>query len=640
MSHQLSRVPSASPPRDANPVQAHISPIPSHTSLDHLSGQPARSQEIDPETLFQCFNRELSIIPTSKTQSTAPESRIKQAWEYRVKEFSQSNHLKPDGSNFVSWKKVQAVILRTHKWLGHAEGTDVPPPDTSSKVYGIWQTVDNLATSQLAMNMDFDLYGELADELDTAAELWRSVNTRFSKKTAAARATAKLNLDRKRILSGETMKDHITALRNLKVQYLNCGGKMDDEDWHTTIVNSLEEHDQWKTLAIFGDSLPLPDQMIAFLENQDARGFAKAYKPEAALQSRQQQCPRFRGRSTLVCPNCNRSGHLVPDCYAPGGGATHRCPQNYRIPPDLANREHANLSAQIAALERQRANLSVVNQTSFESARVANTIQHRIGDAAMIANEIGLSCESWVFDSGATSHMTNERTNFVTFEEIEPVPISTAHDNAQLLWGVGRGTVLGSFWYGDETTIVPIKDVLYVPNVSINLLSLLQLHRKGVRIFSDDDSIHFMIKGIPYARAMIKKNQWIMQMGVKTEHLVTTERQARQPLHVWHQRLGHIDLKRVEQLDRENLVSGIEIDKSRTGGDCEACILSKMPASRAVTKQLRATQPGDIIHSDLEFMGHKSFSGATISLKFVDEYSNFVWCHAIAAKTGEAILSR
>ncbi|KAL5494592.1 hypothetical protein ACEPAI_53 [Sanghuangporus weigelae] len=305
MSAPHSRVHSASHPPDINPEQAHISPVPSRESLTGLASQPipqptrsehqsnsARSPELDTETLFQRFNQEFSIVPVAKTPTI--ETKIKQPWDYRVKEFSESNHLKPDGSNFVSWKKVQLVILRTHKWISHPEGSSIPPSDVTSKAYDVWQTVDNLTTSQIAMNMDFDLYGELADELDSAAELWRAINSRFSKKTSAARSTSKLNLDTKRIQPGEMMKDHIKALRNLKAQYINCGGKMDDDDWHTTIVNSLSDHEQWKSLAIFGHSLPLPDQMIAFLEDQDARGYAKPSKTEAALQIRPQNRPRFR----------------------------------------------------------------------------------------------------------------------------------------------------------------------------------------------------------------------------------------------------------------------------------------------------------------------------------------------------------
>ncbi|OCB90931.1 hypothetical protein A7U60_g1841 [Sanghuangporus baumii] len=191
---------------DAAPIPAHISPVPSQTSINHIASQTSlyqsRSQnrttficspELDSDALFQHFNHELSLVPLAKNQANDP--KVKQSWEYRVKEFSESNHLKPDGSNFVSWRKVQLVILRTHKWIRHAEGTDTAPHDSLSKAYDIWQTVDNLTMLQLAMNMDFDLYGELADDLDSAAELWGTINNRFSKKTSAARATAKLNLD-------------------------------------------------------------------------------------------------------------------------------------------------------------------------------------------------------------------------------------------------------------------------------------------------------------------------------------------------------------------------------------------------------------------------------------------------------------
>lgn len=317
------RAQSAPLPNHSPPEPAHISPANSTNSVHVDEDQPAtqpqianapRTPEIDDDSLFRRFNQNLSIVPASRS-TVAPTTKIKQPWEFRVKEFADSNHLKWDGSNYVAWRKVQLVVLRTYKWIGHAEGTNPPPDNRFSPEYDLWQTVDHLTVSQICMNMDFDLYGELAEGLETAAELWSAIERRFSQKTAAARSTAKLNLDNKKIQQGEAMKQHITDLRKLKAQYINCSGKMDDADWHTIVLNSLSDHDQWKTLTVFGHSHPHPDSLIAFLEDQDARGFAKTAKPESAFPARPNSRFRPRIRNNFVCNNCDKIGHTSTDCW-------------------------------------------------------------------------------------------------------------------------------------------------------------------------------------------------------------------------------------------------------------------------------------------------------------------------------------
>ncbi|KAL5493041.1 hypothetical protein ACEPAI_4489 [Sanghuangporus weigelae] len=64
-----------------------------------------------------------------------------------------------------------------------------------------------------------------------------------------------------------------------------------------------------------------------------------------------------------------------------------------------------------------------------------------------------------------------------------------------------------------------------------------------------------------------------------------------------------------------------------------------MTATPSYSRELWAKTPGDIIHADLEFMGMKSFSGAQISLKLVDEFSNYIWVYAINSKDSTRILS-
>ena len=64
-----------------------------------------------------------------------------------------------------------------------------------------------------------------------------------------------------------------------------------------------------------------------------------------------------------------------------------------------------------------------------------------------------------------------------------------------------------------------------------------------------------------------------------------------------------------------------------------------MHATPSGPKETTVSQPGEVIYADLEFMGHSSLAGATISLKFLDEFSNYLWSFAIKSKHATEVLT-
>ena len=98
-------------------------------------------------------------------------------------------------------------------------------------------------------------------------------------------------------------------------------------------------------------------------------------------------------------------------------------------------------------------------------------------------------------------------------------------------------------------------------------------------------------------------------------------------------------MNRVSELFRSGSVLGLELYSGHTHQRCESCIVFKLLASPVESKDMRVRQSSDIIHADVEYMGHRSFAGAELSLKFLDEYSNYLWVFAINNKEGSTVLS-
>ncbi|KAL5526218.1 hypothetical protein ACEPAG_7557 [Sanghuangporus baumii] len=246
----------------------------------------------------------------------------------------------------------------------------------------------------------------------------------------------------------------------------------------------------------------------------------------------------------------------------------------------------------------------------------------------------------WIFDSGATSHFTYDQSSYVSYQEIEPLPVGTA-DKVHTMDAIGIGIVVVTFTLNGKMTRVRLHDVLHVPLLQSNLLSHPKLAQRGYCTYSDMTHLYLLNGRTPFGWAELKRNHWILEMEVANDsaNLANAKRDVSQTIQVWHRHLAHVSVDRVKELARNEEVSGLLLSSSMATSKCEACILGKMPVSRTLGRTNKAVSPGDVIHSDLEFMGHKSLSGAEISLKFLDEYSNYLWVYSLNSKEANVILT-
>lgn len=597
--------------------------------------------------------------------------------EQQIDKLNEKDRLKSDGSNFFTWVTLLKSSLRTKGWLDFAEGRARRPViaiDPSG--YQTWQRIDDLTKHQIGMTMESSLYHQLGRNAVSACDLWSGVMKRFEANNFEARLDAELRLEMKRIRTGESMKQHITELRKLRDECIDRGAELSDRKWLSIIAKSLSDHPDWRREMSFPDDQMDPERFLMKLERLEAQGYVGRARAETAFNTRNRDNRRKVERTGQpLCNHCKRGHHSFEDCWAPGGGGEHKRPNRTKPAPNATQRERASLAARLEALEKradaldkERAQLTAQLQqcmpatspaasrpvspvTVYEDeplvARVATTEGYEVKFdaqryAAMITripthlNEKSL----WILDSGATSHFTHDRSNFVSYKHIQPLQVGTA-DKGHSMQAVGVGVVVVTFSLQGKSTRVNLNDVLHVPALQSNLLSHPKLAQRGHCTYSNAERLYLMNGKTPFGQAKLVNNHWVLDMKVSKEsaNLVHSRKDVEQTVTVWHQRLAHMGIDRVKELAHNQEVEGISLVKSDSLSKCEACIFGKMPASPSPLRALRAKAPGDVIHADLEFMGHRSFSGAEISLKFLDEYSNYLWHYAISNKEANQILT-
>ena len=95
---------------------------------------------------------------------------------------------------------------------------------------------------------------------------------------------------------------------------------------------------------------------------------------------------------------------------------------------------------------------------------------------------------AWVIDSGATRHMTYSRDVFTEFIKLKvPRVVKTA--SGALIHGTGIGKVsIQVFIDKVQTQTLALSEVLYVPQLAGNLISVPQLQDKGILVQTTSNS--------------------------------------------------------------------------------------------------------------------------------------------------------
>jgi hypothetical protein len=104
-----------------------------------------------------------------------------------------------------------------------------------------------------------------------------------------------------------------------------------------------------------------------------------------------------------------------------------------------------------------------------------------------------------------------------------------------------------------------------------------------------------------------------------------SDRKSRASLKIWHQRLGHISYRKIEQIAKHGLIHGLELadhDRNR----CIHCDMGKLPRSPAnFFKAKIVYAPGAKLHSDLNTFPVATPGGCRYAMIFTDDRSRYSW---------------
>lgn len=100
-----------------------------------------------------------------------------------------------------------------------------------------------------------------------------------------------------------------------------------------------------------------------------------------------------------------------------------------------------------------------------------------------------------------------------------------------------------------------------------------------------------------------------------------------EPLSLWHQRFGHLNVKSLLKMASEGSVKGLALfnDQLQSSAHCRGCLLGKMCRSSFQSTRIKSTRVGELIHSDVcGPMQVATPFGERYYVIFKDDFSG--WC--------------
>ena len=134
------------------------------------------------------------------------------------------------------------------------------------------------------------------------------------------------------------------------------------------------------------------------------------------------------------------------------------------------------------------------------------------------------SKKSWHVDSGATSHMTISKEIFSEFDPSVKGHVLLAEENTTSEVK-GMGSAVIKCIVDGQIREIPVQNVLYVPSLSSNLLSVKRLTKDGYSVNFQHDSCKVIKDGKVQAIARLEQNiQGLYKVETDVETASTAKR--------------------------------------------------------------------------------------------------------------------
>ncbi|KAL0401838.1 UNVERIFIED_CONTAM: Retrovirus-related Pol polyprotein from transposon RE1 [Sesamum latifolium] len=555
------------------------------------------------------------------------------------------------GSNFLAWSRAVYVSLGCKMKLGFIDDT-FPRSTTGSAKFEQWQRADPMVTSWLWNSISKEIV-EAFMYASSSRELWLEIQSRYERSNGPMvyQIQREISSISQEVLSRTTYLTEVKKLWNqltclapspkCTCGYCVCGVNkaISDRDASTQLMQFLmglhESFDKEKSQVLMMD--PLPDIEKAF-------SMIFSVEQQRSVQVNLADTSSNAAYQLTLNDNRREAGHLKDSCFQ-----LHGVPDWYKnlsdkkkkavgnnnfagtvgdrgvgtvINPGVSGNNKADVTDLVTELVR------MVQNRTMPSDPISNFANYVQSDAEFAGNTSSSSANvfsDWIIDTGATNHICAHLSLFHSYSK-------PTHPRFIHLPDGSKKEVI-------YTGVVKLSDKLilnfvsYIPDFSVNLLSVSQLCRNTTYIFSFTQSSWILqdqvTKEIMAVGSLHRKLYVLKSCDLKHSDnsiVSLTDVSCSTSVHcndsLWHKRLGHASMHAIKHIFDCNIYDN-SLDMV-----CDVCPKAKQSRVPFPLSESHSEIAFELIHLDV-WGPYKTAtsSGCNYILTILDDYTRSLWTY-------------
>ncbi|MBW0539432.1 hypothetical protein O181_079147 [Austropuccinia psidii MF-1] len=428
--------------------------------------------------------------------------------------------------------------------------------DANTAVKNKWAKISSDAISFISSKLDPTVFAEVVDNetIDDVYLLWNKINDQYASKTAINRG--RVVMDWVAISYKGNLDDFIIKCQKTMIDMASVNIKIPPDVLSYWILGKLRDDSNMYHLA---DSLAMsPDatenhnttlnRLQSFARHQESKHHSSApEKNSAALITATNVNTQFPSKMVYFCANGTHNPlnttHKPNRCYVE---FPHLCPKRKNEKDKENSLTKSSPTTHLSTAQALMTNLKMESLSS-----------------------------QVIIDCAATHHMFNQKSFFSELSEMTPFVFSTGDPSS-----TPHGEGIGSVSLKINGSTIELKGCLYAPQISKNLISLLQIFDEDITICKLPANLFEIISQDFKITGEIADRLMVVDCNPPQSNLTTS--------YPWHQRLGHPSNKTLKTLGLSPL-----------NDSCQICMRGKSTLLPFLGQFDKVNQTLECVHLDL-----------------------------------------
>eukprot|EP00253_Pinus_taeda_P006397 PITA_06397 len=473
-------------------------------------------------------------------------------------------------ADYHGWKMSIDLTLEDQGVLGHVRGDIVEPPSNARlAARNKWKNGEIKAKKIIWDSIDKCLVAYISD-LHTSKEIYDKLVSLF--KVNDANQVLFLRNKLREIKKGkdESMQAYFLRITEIKNDLLSIGESITDREMTLTTLGGLpSEWYVFRTTLLNNNVIPSFKELMARCIQEETR-------------VEEQEMPLPKGHYARECPD-RKDSHCDNDQNPSHGNQRN---------------EKFNSKGKMNAGNQGRGQpFKKARNSKYESNTVDNKQAEFYLPAALSTSAPLDSMGIWLIDSGASRHFTGYKEVLYNLVEKETnLEIVLGDDMKYPVKGASNVSLKLN-----QGNTIHLQDVLYVPDLKKNLVSISAMEDKGYKVTFSDGKVRIWKNNVGDAFTLGFRVDSLYQVGGSPLGVMSCDTTLQSEL--WHQRFAHLHYKALP--DVRQMVTGMPEFQVEKEGVYPGCAEGKLKRGPFPSSQRKTFYILQLVHSGISEAGIK-----------------------------------